>query len=389
MKKKVLFVILSLYNGGAERSLVNLLNELPADKYDIDLMLFKRGGMFEKQVPGFVNIIDAPIELTRLYGPTKKSGKQAITKLVGTAVCRMKEKTFGEQKAYRWQNFYSKCIPNIEKHYDVAVSYTTGEAMYFVMSKVDAEKKYAFVHNDYKSAKHPEKYDREYFKLLDGIVTISNHCLEILNEVFPEYCEKSYYFENITSSIVIRNRANEFFPEEFKDADNRIVSVGRLNRQKGFDIAIEAAQILKERGCNFCWYIVGDGPEKSNLEELVANKGVEDCFKLIGPRENPYAYMNGCSIFAQTSRYEGKSMVLDEAKIIGVPILVTNYPTVYDQIADGLEGHIVELEPSKIADGIQLLLNDENKRESFVHYLRGNEYGNQDEVSSYIELLDR
>ena len=110
--------------------------------------------------------------------------------------------------------------------------------------------------------------------------------------------------------------------------------------------------------------------------------------QLLGSRENPYPYIKECDIFAQTSRYEGKSVVLDEAKILGKPIVVTKYPTVYDQIHNDDEGKIVEMNPQGIAEGISKLIIDKDRRIRMQKYLKSKEYGNQEEIKKYIDIIE-
>ena len=91
----------------------------------------------------------------------------------------------------------------------------------------------------------------------------------------------------------------------------------------------------------------------------------------------------------QPSRYEGKSVVIDETKILKKPIVVTNYPTVKDQIMDGKEGMIVDMAPEGIAQGIISMLQNENLRNEYVNFLSSQEYGNQAEIEKYLELIDK
>lgn len=383
MRKKILFVMMSLYNGGAEKSLVNLLNELPTDKYNIDLLLFKREGLYLSQIPSNITILD-DFSLFKLY-----SGRSFI-RYIGTFISRILNGIDDKARAYRWKHFYSKRIKTLNKEYDVAIAYLSGEVMYFVDEKVKAKKKIAWVHNDYKQNKLAKEYDYPHFKNMDAIVTISDKCADILKEVFPEFKNKIYNIPNITSSIVIKNRAEEFYPEEYRGLDNKfkILSIGRLNSQKGFDMAISAAAILKSRGLKFKWFVIGNGELEGKLNEQIKREGVEDCFKLIGVRENPYPYIKNCDIVVQPSRYEGKSVVLDEAKILAKPIVATVYPTVKDQIIDGSEGVICEMSPQGIADGINKLLKDEQLLQGIEVYLSQHEYGNQQEVQKYMDLID-
>lgn len=385
--KKILIVMLSLYNGGAERSLVNMLNELPSDKYEVDLLLFRKEGMFLNQVPDWINIIDTPDDLKKLYAPVKSSGNKIFTKVIGTAVSRMKEDIPTMREGYRWKYFYSKSIKQLPTKYDVAIAYTSSEVMFYVGDKVQADRKIVWIHNDFRSAQHPKKYDEDYFKKFE-LVTISEECANILRDEFKGLNKKVYNIANITSSIVTRNRAEEFVPTEFSKGTFNICSIGRLMNQKGFDFAIESAEILKSKGKRFNWYVIGDGDLKSYLEGLIKEKNVEDCFHLIGTRSNPYPYIKNCDLFAQTSRFEGKSVVLDEAKIIGAPILVTKYPTVYDQIEDRKEGYIVEIDSKSIAEGIEYLMDNESERVAMSNYLLAHEYGNQEEIEKYINIIE-
>ena len=386
--KRILFVMQSLYNGGAERSLVNLLNELPKDKFDISLLLFKREGMFLKQVPEEIHILDTPTSLKKLFSPVRKAGKYAITKVYGTLRSKKHERKKPERVAYRWLKYYSPKIAELDKEFDIAIAYISGEVMYYVAEKVQAKWKYVWVHNDYRTAGHPKRYDYKYFKSMNGIVSISDECVKIINEEFPEFKSKTYCIPNLTSSIVIKKRSDEFYPPEYKKEVHKILSIGRLREQKGFDIAIEAAYQLKRKGIMFEWYVIGSGELEDELKSEIASKGVSDCFMLIGIRENPYPYIKNCDVFVQPSRWEGKSVVIDEAKILCKPIVVTNYSTVHDQIQEGEEGLIVPMNADGIADGIQKLLEKEELRNGLIKYLEVHEYGNQQEIQKYVNLLD-
>lgn len=389
--KKVLFVMYALNNGGAERSLVNLLTEIDSNKYEIDLLLFAKEGMFLSQVPNYVNIVQGPEVLEKLYTQKKSDGNLAIKlyKYVVTALSHICEKGLQAQNAFRWIKFYSKITPKLQKKYDLAIAYISRDIMYYVDEKVNAIKKMVFVHNDYRAAQHPKKYDKEYFKRMDALITISDTCTEVLKEEFPDLGSKIYNLPNIVSSSAIRKRALEKKADEFSGYDGvKIVSVGRLNVQKGFDLAIDAAVLLKKRGLKFKWLIVGNGELMSELNNQIEKNQVENEIVLIGARENPYIYMSSADIVAQTSRWEGKSVVLDEAKIIGTPIVTTNYPTAKDQIVEEKEGVVVDITAKAIADGIERLAHDSILKEDIHKYLMNHEYGNVEEMKKYYTVFD-
>ncbi|MGO5328951.1 glycosyltransferase [Holdemanella porci] len=385
--KRILFVMMSLQSGGAEKSLVNLLNEMNPQKYEIDLLLFRKTGTFLSQVPSYVHICNIPAEINKLYGNMSQAGNLLGTKIIGTLAAKVHESTPGARAGYRWEHYYTKKIPMLTKQYDVAFAYITGETMFYTVEKVQANRKICFVHNDYKTANHPKKYDYRYFEKLDGIASISKLCCDVLEEEFPEFSDKIWCIENITSSAVIKKRAVEFVPKEITGTNN-ILSVGRLMSQKGFDLAISAASILKKRNMDFHWYIVGDGELRKDLENQIENEGLQSEFTILGIKENPYPYIKACTIFAQTSRYEGKSVVLDEAKILAKPIVVTNYATVNDQIIDRREGIVVDMTPEGIANGIAELLGNKQLRKSLENYLSLHEYGNQREIEKYYKYIE-
>lgn len=392
--KKILFVMFSLNNGGAERALINLLSIIDKDKYEIDLLLFSKEGAFLKLVPEYINIIEAPKALNFFYEAKHHfSPKRVLAyayKIVATALSYTKDKRIYYMKDYRWLAFYDRFVPKLKKKYDIAVSFISSETMFYIQDKVEATKKIVFVHNDYKGMEYPAKYEKKYFAEMDVIATISETCADILRQVFPEFSNKICSIPNLVSSDMVRKYANLEEPSEFSKVSGiKLLSVGRLTEQKGFDMAIEAASILKKHNRDFKWVIVGNGEKEEILKSLATKKRVDDCLIFIGPRDNPYIYMNYADIIVQTSRWEGKSVVLDEAKIIGKPIVTTNYQTAKDQIKNGAEGIIVDMTPNGIASGIEQLIDNDELTTYIQEYLNSHEYGNAREISQYYSMFDK
>lgn len=394
--KKILFVITALEAGGAEKSLVNLLNMLDYTKYEVDLLLFKKEGPFVKQVPNEVNIVDIPEDLFYLYNAPKAAKnkllayKQAILRIAGT----LYKKIFYKNLRYpgiqaRWNGFYKKSLSVIEKEYDVAVSYMHGEAMYYVADKVNAKKKITWVHNDYTATKLNAKVDYPYFEKFEKVVTISDECVQIWKNNFPELQDRIECIPNLTSASFTRKLAKAYQPEEYADRVEKkiILSIGRLSYQKGFDVAVDIAKKMKDNGDKFVWYILGKGELKDMLTKKIEDTGVQDCFKLLGVRENPYPYVLNADIIAQPSRFEGKSVVLDEAKILCKPIVVANYDTVRDQIIDGQEGIIAKLDVECFANALSEVINNQSIQNKLSAYLSEHDYGNDDLIYMYDNLF--
>lgn len=391
MKTKILFIMSSLRNGGAERSLVNLLQLFDYQKYEVDLLLFQEEGIFLEQLPNEVHILHDCDILHLLYAKGNNRIKGIKHPLLtfdhywGTFWARKKTESMYASRQYRWEHYYKDRIPSIKtKKYDVAISYLHGEQLYYLVDKVDAKRKIAWIHTDYSKLNALEEHDLKYMRQVDSVVSISNICVETLCKTFPSIKEKFCMLPNLTSSSSIKYLAEKEYPKEYGGNEFKIVSVGRLIHLKGFDMAVDAASILKENGLKFSWFILGDGELKTELNMQIKNKNVDDCVFLLGATDNPYKYMDGADILVQTSRYEGKSVVLDEAKILGKPIVVTNYDTVKDQVNDN-EGVIVNMSSEAIAAGIMKII----PRIDEIHtYLNAHEYGNQDEIYKYYQLID-
>ena len=391
MKKKMVFIMGGLESGGGERSLINLLQLIDYGMYDVDLILFKERGMLLEQVPKEVNILSNLKELHFMYDNSLKNTfslkkiRLSLVHIIGTIISKVRSKSEFHKGQYRWEHYYKRVIPVFDKEYDVGISYLEGEPMLYLVDKINAKRKIAWIHTDYSKINSDKEMDLKYLKKIDKIVSISDMCVNVLKNIFPSISTKIVCLPNLTSSKSINLLANKFYPEEYlkKEDDIKLLSIGRLVKLKGFDIALEAAQKLKERGIKFKWYIVGDGVLRDELEEKKKELKLEE-FIFLGIRKNPYPYLKYADIIVQPSRYEGKSMVLDEAKILNKPIVVTNYDTVHDQIKEK-EGIIVEIDAESLSKGIEKMIYE---KEKYTKYLNKNEYGSEKEILKYYKLFN-
>lgn len=380
--------------GGAEKSLANLLNLIDLNEYDINLLMFKPGGELLQQIPSGIHVLETDPSLFYAYKCDKnvfscKAGvRSEILRIFSTGVCKILYGNCARQK--RWTKFYKALLPKLDSEYDVAIGYLEGDASYYVIDKVNAKRKILWVHSNFDNIKKNEDASvyKEYFREADKVVSISDKCVQVLQDNYPDMRNKFVFLPNLTSSVVLKNTAKAAIDEKFlKDIFN-IVSVGRLTEAKGFDMAIDALKILKERKVPVHWWIVGDGELREGLEKQVRNNGVEQYLTFLGSKSNPYPYMNNADLIVQTSRWEGKSVVLDEAKILGKPILATAYATVKDQVINGKEGVIVEMNAEAIALEIEHLIKDKSTLKSIQQYLMNHDYGNQNEIIKYYELFE-
>ena len=385
-KQRLLFVMSSMDNGGAERALLNLIEELPSDKFDIDLLLLNPSGLFMDQIPTKVNLLQTP-DVVRDCFTSIRGRRASAWRIAADVVSSLVSRDEETRRGFRWKHFYSHVIDIIPGYYDTAISFINGQVLYFVDEKVKAARKIVFYHGDYRSARYSSKYELPHLQRMDGIYAISPECLAIFRSIFPEMQEKTGYLPNIVSPKVILSRAKEFYPPEFKSDGAIILTVARVTHEKGVDIAIEAAAELKRRGLKFTWFELGKGVagdlELNKCRKLIEDLGVADVFLLLGPKENPYPYISNADIVVQPSRFEGKSVVLDESKILAKPIVATAYPTVADQVSEA-EGVVVDIDPVALANGIELFLKDERRTTEIVNHLRSSSFGNTLYIEDYI-----
>ncbi|PGL70333.1 glycosyltransferase [Bacillus sp. AFS055030] len=395
MKKNILFIMSNLNCGGAEKALISLLETMNYKDYSVDLLLFKHEGIFYSKVPNQVNIINEMPEYRYFEMPLKKAIKEcfklgkyklAFSRIKAGFIFKTeKNRVRCDQRV--WKYLSNAFIP-LNKQYDVAIGYLENNPVYFCIDKVIARKKIGFIHNDYDKLGMNPEIDKYYFEKLDNIVTVSTECGNVLKKRFPMYKNKVKVMHNIVSPKMINEMSNEEIELNFKGIT--LVSIGRLNNQKGFDMAIEACKNLIESGYKVKWYIIGEGEERKKLEKLIEEHKLHDSFILLGIKTNPYPYIRNADIYIQPSRFEGKSIAIDEAKILRKPIVVTNFSTVKDQIRNYENGIIVKMEAISISDGIKKLIDDANLRNKLINNLSNERLGTESEIEKlYVMLEDR
>lgn len=392
MKKKILFVIDSLNSGGAEKSLISLLSLLDYDKYEVDLLTFRSGGLYEPLIHESVNRLKSPDIFTTM---SKSIKEVLINKEYSNFFWRIKSSIDIRYKMRfthikhgaqaMWPNLKNK-IQSLNKEYDVAVAYSQGMPTYYVAEKVEAVKKICWINTDYIKAGYNIEFDKKYYNNYNNIVTVSNKNKEILEKVFPKYKTKiKVIYDSISPKLVI-NMAKEDkgYNDDFDGI--RILTIGRHVHLKGYDIAIDAARILKEKGIKFRWYSIGEGVLTSRLKQQVKENNLEDEFKFIGTYTNPYPFISGCDIYCQPSRFEGFGMAIAEAKILKKPVIVTNFEIASEQIKDEENGLIVEMNSQSISTAIIRLMDDIFK-EKIVSNLKNEKVGIEEEINKINKIL--
>lgn len=332
MKKKLIFICCEMGKGGVSKSLASLLNTIDYDVYNVDLFLFSRQGLFLDQVPSNVNILKETTTLRELIFTFKYIA--AFKRLLSIVLCK---RITSLEKRWRlfWKLNKKSFRPNSKK-YDCAISYNDGVELYYMVDCLCANVKIAWNHTNYtNSFTYKPTLDKFYYDRVNYIVTISEECAYTLKRVFPENADKVRIIENIVLKDTLMSLAEVENPYDSYSIDRDttvICTVAGLYVRKGFDYASVALGNLKKEGIKFLWFIVGGGPEENEIKDLVRNNNIENETFFLHQQSNPYKFVKWADIFLLTSHAEGKSIAIEEAKLLEKPILITHFASAFDQI---------------------------------------------------------
>lgn len=394
MKKQLLFIIPSLDSGGAEKSLINLLTSFDYGSYDVDLLLLREGGVFLNSLPSDVKRVQLSsdyhyftksIATSCIYFLSRFKILLAWHRLLFTLINRF-QKNINKAEQYSWKHL-SKAIQLPQKKYDTAIGYLEKTSIYLCVDNVSAAQKIGFIRTNYEQLQLDNSFDERYFSKLDAIIANGSNSLKTLKKCHPKFESKMGLIMNVVSPRLIHKRASEINP--FKKNIKNIVSVGRLEKVKGFDLAISACAKIVKSGCDVNWFVIGEGSERAALEQQIREEKLEEHFILLGEKENPYPYIFNAAIYVQTSQFEGRSSTINEAKILAKPIVVTNFDSVFEQIESGINGLIVEKDPDQIAEAVLKLLNDINLQSKFIAHLRNETLGTEIEIHKLYDIIQQ
>lgn len=359
MKKKILIIYPEMIIGGTTTSLLSILAMLDPNKYEIDLQMQYNYGILCSKIPHYVNIL--PLALPRSH-----SFYKYIKLFSPISICKyLKSKLrLGLFKSQCMESDIVKFSCKNKKKYDVAISFMELWSLYYLVKKVSAERKIAWIHVDYVGAGLYIDYDKTYFKKIDNIVFVSKKCLDSFQKIAPDLSSKLVVVENILNKEIIHQRSLEPLSLNLAkkiefDKRIKIISVCRISfNHKGLDRGVYAMAKLKNLGLldNVVWYIVGDGPDFEKLKDIIDMYNLSNYIELLGAYTNPYNIESKCDIFFLPSRYEGKPMAVTEAQMLGLVPLVSEYKSACEQIKDKYDGIICKNSDVGIFEGLKFVI---------------------------------
>lgn len=327
-----------------------MLQSLDYDAIDVDLLTLIDTGIFRRYIPERVNMIKMPPGhgLIARLGETAYSLAWRFYKMAGIR---------RHASELRWA-LASKTYPPLDRHYDVAIAYQQGLPTYYIAECVKADIKIAWINIDLEHAGYNKKFVNRYYDRYDNLVAVSAQLHDTLRTTDFVDRSKLVTIYDILNEDLIRQMAMERMPTFSSNAKLRIVTVGRLAKQKNYPLAVQTAKILADKGTDFEWIFVGDGPERSAIESMIEHLNLSDRVILAGEQANPYPFMQAADIYVHTASFEGFGLTIAEAKILGKPVVTTDFRIVYDQITDGENGLICNMTPESVAGNILRLISD-------------------------------
>lgn len=312
MKKKIAIFQHDLKIGGIEKSLINLLNNLDENKYEVDLYLFREGD-FYSLLPKYVNLI------------------------------KMKKRSFLTQFV-NFNYLYKHCNLKLnEKEYDIAIDFNGYNNICSLGAlKVRSKKKIIWLHNDIKvKYKYEWKYRvlyhffKDKFKYFDLVVSVSEGAVESFKEVEQNIPCK--VIPNYINTKEIIESSKEIIDFKVDKRKINFVCLGRLHYQKGYDLLLPIIKKLLNERKDFHLYFIGDGKRRTELETQVMNLGIRDYVTFLGAKKNPYPYLAQMDALIFNSRYEGQGMVALEAKCLGLDVIMPKHLEKYVSLVEGVD----------------------------------------------------
>lgn len=340
--KKIIIVNNNMEIGGVQKSLCNLLWELHG-RYDVTLCLFRAAGAYMKELPQDVKVLECP-GFCRYLG-TSQSTWKGIHKLVRGGLAAT-AKSLGRTAALKLVLAGEKKLPG---EYDVAISFLHngrqsnfyGGVQEFVLRRVNAQKKVAFLHCDYGRCGANEKRNNRLLTQFDRIAACSEGCRESLLQVLPELSNRTVTVRNCQPFDQIRAMAQEN-PVIYPTGQVNIVMVSRLAHEKGIERAMEAVAVAGQEGLRPKLYLIGGGGMESALRQRAKELKLCDRVEFVGEQTNPYRFMVGADLLLMTSYHEAAPMVIDEAAALNLPVLTTRTTSSHEMVTKPGRGWVCE-----------------------------------------------
>lgn len=388
MKKNIIFITKALWIGGIETALINLLNFIDYERFNVTLLVTEAILDLKDQVNPRCRLLvvdrekcvsfDQRYQYDNLYHLSEEpENPSTIHKLMMWTV-----------PAIRWvENWcYIRYIRSLMKdeHFDTCVIYSDVVAETAIRT-IRADQFLMFYHH---GAMRHVYHDRVAYNKCKKIIAVSKNQAEELKRFVPEAAGKVIVIHNLTDVEGIRTKALLPTAEEFDPSKFNIVSVGRVSHEKGMDIAVRVCAKLVEDGFdNVRWWIVGGGPAMQEVHDVIEELNMDDYVITVGMQGNPYSYMWQADLYVQPSRFEGYPMAILEALVLGQPVISTDNDGAKEILKDEVNGLLRPADIGVIAEGVEMLLRNTEFAQGLKKNVR--EFDFEKQNLQYMHKLER
>lgn len=351
MKKKLLFINGHLNAGGVEKALIDVLRHIDYERFDVDLLLLEGLGDYAPLLPEEIRVIERPLQNTfgSIAGSLSRCIRERDWFCFRMRLIFLVMKLFG-QKHIRPAG--KMLLGN--RRYDCAIGFRPGICTQIAAFAANADRRITWWHHG--EINVPRSDYPEAALACDAVAVVSDPCRAMLAREFPELADKMVTIHNMLDVAAVSQRTE---PDPYPDKSvKHIVSVGRLAPEKHFENAVHTAKVLKDRGIRFRWHLVGDGPLRGELEALVNELDVSDCFIFEGNQPNPYPFFRHADLFVHPSYVESFGIVVTEAMALGIPCVVTRSLGPEEFVEDGKNGLLTGRSAGSLTEAVVRILED-------------------------------
>lgn len=389
-RKKIIIVNNNFLAGGVQRSLVNLLHEI-SGLYDVTVFVFHNHGIYKNEIPCSVNVIEA-YPLLQLLGMSQQEAKKRGWFLYFfRGILAMFSKIAGNRLPVNLLLASDRRFTG----YDAAISFLHydndkvfhGGCNEFVLKNVEANKKIAFLHCDFNNYGGNSLKNRKGYQQFHKIAVVSQGCKESFLKAMPEMAPKVYYAANCHQYNEYLNKANDH-PVQYEKGYLNILTAARLSEEKGIMRAINVMSRLIQEGYSVKWHIIGGGPQRDEILNLIDKKHLSQTVFLYGMQKNPYRFMKNADILLIPSFHEAAPMVIEEAKSIGLPVITADTISAEEMVKHETEGYVCANNEEGIYEAIKTAVKNPDKIKQFKKYLSQKRFNNNDAVAQFKKIVD-
>ena len=366
MNAKIAFIANNLNIGGPQKGLVALLDELDHAMFDVTVISLQRDGELRPYIANRASAVKDVSSLAQAAQMNRQTPLRDLSILLrfwrlrsvwnylGGIGARIIGRPVNPWRQRVWSSARVAVDPSLGS-FDAAFAVSSGLATYFLVDCLDSRRRFHWIIGDYSRTAIDRPIDLKYFAQTDGALSVSAECSEIFEAVFPELTSPIREFRQLIPWTFYAAHASTEPTFEGKVGALRILTVTRLEREKGMDLAVDACRALAQRGIPVEWVVLGDGDQRPDIARAIERGGVTQSMRLLGFKANVADFLSTTQVFVLPSRTEGRSSAVDEAISMGVPVVVTNYRTAHSQVDSPNKGIICSMDGESIADAIELV----------------------------------